>query len=358
MSSNGNKQQMIFEEIMLKGPPPLRIEHARIPIGKIKFDPENPRLKYQKELFPGKTENELLFEHPDTNWLMKDIGEKGLLDPIYVRAVTKDATYYIVVEGNRRTAVMQQLHKDNPDNVMYQYMPARILPENTSEEQEALLMASFHVSGKIKWEAHEKAGHIWHMLNILHIPESELANTLHMAAPTIKRTAESYALLEHFKKVDAGRYAGDATGKWSFFSEMLKVKEFRDRYAKEGQAFADDFCRWVGDKRLARAEDVRVLPDIIKNKKAFTLFETHSPAEEAFTKARREMERAKPSKSSKFFKELEKVIVLGKDATMTEIDAARHEEASKELVLEAYQVLSAFMEQAGVRAPGTPRRVA
>ena len=180
--------QMVFEEIMLHTPPPLRIEHARIPIEQIKFDPKNPRLKHLKETFPDKTDRQLLFEHPDTNWLMKDIKEKGILDPIYVTR-TANATY-IVVEGNRRTATTQQLHEDHPDDPRFCMMPARILPAHTSDEQIALLMASYHVAGKIKWDAHEKAAHIWEMLNVLKIPDSEMANTLHMAVPTIRRTAE------------------------------------------------------------------------------------------------------------------------------------------------------------------------
>jgi hypothetical protein len=285
---------------------------------------------------------------------LKDIEEKGVLDAIYVKALPVGG--WIVVEGNRRTAVMQELLGKHPDNPAFAYIPARVLPEQTSAEQEALLMASYHVAGKIKWEAHEKAGHIWYMVNTLRIPESEMVSTLHMGAPSIKKAAESYGLLEHFKKIDAGKYADQAEGKWSFFAEMLKQKDFADRH-KKGQDWDDEFCRWVGEKRIPKAEDVRDLPLILAKLKARTLF-LNEPVEVAFDKARKEVDKATPSRNSKFYKDLENLIVSGKGASLNDLEEASNNEAARDTVIEAYQVIGAFIERAGVRVPGTPRRVA
>jgi hypothetical protein len=355
MNQGGNKQQ-IFEEIMLHKPPPLKIQHTKVPTNKVRFDTENPRLKYQKQLFPDKSDKELLFKEPDTNWLLKDIAEKGVLEAIYVKALP-DSQGWVVVEGNRRTAVMQDLQEKHPDNPNYSYIPAKVLPEQTTAEQQAVLMASYHVAGKIKWDAHEKAGHIWYMINVLRIPESELVNTLHMGAPSIKKSAESYGLLEHFKRCDGGKYAKDAEGKWSFFAEMLKVKDFYERHKKGGSDWDDDFCRWVGEKRIPKAEDVRVLPLILAKKKARDLFSDEA-AEEAFEKARKEVDKSTPSRNSKFYKDLENLVVSGKAASLNDLDAASSNEAARDTVLEAYSVLLTFMEKSGVRVPATPRRVA
>lgn len=353
---NGNEQQ-VFEEIFLHSPPPLRIQHKKVPIDYVKFDETNPRLKYKKELFPDASDKELLFKDSDTAWLLKDIEEKGVLDPIYVRVErTADATYYKAVEGNRRTAVMQELHAKHPENPRFAYIPARILPEETSPAQEAVLMASFHVSGKIKWEAHEKAGHIYTMIHVHRIPDTELMSTLHMGKPAIYKAAESYALLEHFKKCDGGRFAGQAEGKWSFFAEMLKVKDLRERHAR-GQDWDDQFCRWVGEGRIPRAEDVRDLPAILSKLKARTLF-VDEPADVAFAKARKVIDQSTPSRNSRFYKDLENLITSGKAAQMLDISAAGENDAARDTVVEAYSVLLAFMERAGVRAPATPRRVA
>lgn len=352
--SNGNRLQQVFEEIMLHKPPPLKVQHGRVPTDKVQFDPENPRLKYQKQLFPDKSDKELLFKEPDTPWLLKDIEEKGVLDSIYVKAMASGS--WLVIEGNRRVAVMQELQSKHPENPNFTYIPAKILPEDTTDEQQAVLMASYHVAGKIKWDAHEKAGHIWHMINTLHIPESELITTLHMGAPAIKKAAESYGLLQHFKKCDGGRYADQAEGKWSFFSEMLKVKDFYERH-KKGQEWDDTFCRWVGEKRIPKAEDVRLLPAILKKLKARALFE-EEPAAVAFDKALKEVDKSTPSRNSKFFKDLENLITSGKGASLNDLESASTNEAARDTLLEAFSVVQSFMEKAGVRVPATPRRVA
>jgi len=353
---NGNGgQQVVFQEIMLHRPPPLRIQQTAVPTNKVHFDTANPRLKYKKQLFPDKTDKELLFAEPDTAWLLKDIAEKGIIERIYVKCLPGNAGW-VVVEGNRRTAVMQELLEKHPDNPAYAYIPAHVLPPETSAEQEALLMASYHVAGKIKWEAHEKAGHIWNMINVLRIPESELVSTLHMGAPAIKKAAESYGLLEHFKTMDGGKYTDKAEGKWSFFAEMLKVKEFYERH-KKGSDWDDDFCRWVGEKRIPKAEDVRDLKPILEKLKARQLF-LNEPADVAFEKARKEVDKSTPSRNSKFYKDLENLIVSGKAAQLNDLESANTNEAARDTVIEAYSVLLAFMERAGVRVPGTPRRVA
>src|SRR5262245_33346082 len=132
-AENNSAQPVLFEEISLRGaPPPLKIQHSKVPTDKVRFDTNNPRLKYKKTLFPDKSDKELLFDEHDTPWLLKDIDANGVLDLIYVKA-ERDG-FYLAVEGNRRTAVMQELLAKHPDNPNFAYIPARILPQQTTEE--------------------------------------------------------------------------------------------------------------------------------------------------------------------------------------------------------------------------------
>jgi hypothetical protein len=349
-----NDEQLVFEEVLLRHPPPLRIKHARIAIEKIDFDPTNPRLRYLKELYPDKTSLQLIFENEsDTAYLKKDIKEKGVIDPIYV---VEDGKRYRVIEGNRRTACVLELHREEPESVMFFTMPARVLPDSIADDQTALLMASFHVAGKVKWAPHEKAGHIYHMLKVLHIPEAEMSNTLHMGVPAIKRSAESFAILEEvYKRIDGGKYADKAAGKWSFFDQMLRLKPLREKH-KDNPEWAAEFCRWVGEGRIPRAEDVRYLPDILSKAKARHYFENEK-ADEAFAKAKAEADTSKPGNRSKLFKQLEKVLAIVKDGRLGDLDLAQNNDAARTLITETYQALGSFMERANVRVPG-PRRVA
>ena len=356
MTTNKNDpEQMVFEEILILSPPPLRIQHMRIPVDLIDFDPVNPRLRYQKELNPDKSDIDLLFDtEPDTAWLKKDIKDKGVIDPIYVRKVGER---FVCVEGNRRTACVKKLHSEEPSNPRFMTMPARILPEQTTEDQTALLMASMHVIGKVKWAPHEKAGHIYQMLNVLRIPEAELANTLHMAVPSIKRTALSFQILEEtYKRVDGGKYADSAAGKWSHFAEMLKIKPLRLERERDPAAWDAKFCRWVGERRIPNAIDIRALPDILKKAKARHLFENEAP-EDAFEKARKAADETRPANVSKLFKQLEKTLEAVNSAQLNDINLAGENDAARVLLTDTYQAVGSLMERAGVRAPG-PRRVA
>jgi hypothetical protein len=348
--------QSEFELITLANKPPaLRIEHTRIPVEKIVLDTSNPRLKYLKELYPDDSLNALLFRDQDTKWLKKDIGENGLIDPIYVRVRPSD-TSYVVIEGNRRTAVMKALHSEQQDNPKFATVMARILPPETTDVQEAMLMASFHVAGKVKWDAHEKAGHIYHMVNTLQIPDSELANILHMGVPAIKRAVQSFELLEAFKKIDGGTYAAKASGRWSFFSEFLKIKEYRDAYVAGRPEFSEKFMRWVGEERLPRAEDVRELKTILDRPDAKKVFEDTDP-KDAFKLAQREADKSNPGRRSVFFKQVKVMINACNKSTFADLQDASTRDDAKELLSEAYTVLTSFMERANVHRPG-PRRVA
>lgn len=343
---------MLFEEILLHNPPPLRIHFHKVPTDKVEFDPENPRLKYRKQLFPGKSDQELIFDKDDTRFLSLDIKQNGVIDPIYVRPLANGT--YRVTEGNRRTAVMKDLRAKNPDNPQFAFIPARILPAETTKQQEALLMASFHVAGKVKWDAHEKAGHIWEMLNVLNIPESELINTLHMGAPAIKKAAESYGLLRRYQAIDGGRYASQAEGKWSFFAEMVKAKVFYKKH-KDGQDFGDLFCRWVGEERIPRAEDVRALAKMWENKKARAVFE-NAPPGTAFKEAVQARKKEDPATDSKFYKDVEKFNASAKMASVADIDEASDNENAREIITLAYGRLVAFMDKAGISIPGSRTR--
>jgi hypothetical protein len=355
-AKNQSHADKLFEEITLRQTR-LQIEHTKVDIGSVDFDPDNPRLRYKKELpeNTGKSEIDLLFEEEDTKHLKLDIADKGLLEAIYAK---RKGERFICVEGNRRTACVKRLHEEYPDNARFALMSARILPPEASDEMCALLMASFHVAGKVKWDAHEKAGHIYYMLKQLLIPKEELKLTLHMGAPAIEQASKSYEIMKDvYKTIDGGRYAHEAEGKWSFFSELTKSKYLKKRM-KEHPGFVEKFSRWVGEERIIKAEDVRKLPMILNKGQALHIFENAAP-KEAWGLAQAEADVTNPQNVSKFFKALDNVITQGKLAPFQDLQLAGENDTARALLQEAYTSIVSFMERAGVRLPAAPtRRVA
>jgi len=50
------------------------------------------------------------------------------------------------------------------------------------------------------------------------------------------------------------------------------------------------------------------------------------------------------------------MIESGKNASLTDLEAAASNETASATLVEAYSLLYSFMERSGVRIPGTPRR--
>lgn len=348
--------QMLFEEVFIGGePPPLRLEQTRVNIDDVRLDKDNPRLKYQQMLYPNMSLVDLLFNENDTRLLKDDINKNGLIDPPYLRR--DEDGKFTAIEGNRRTACMTKLHAEFPHDTRFATMFARILPVDTPAAKQALLMAQFHISGKLKWDAHERAGHVYDMWAHLDVSMEQLKSTLHMGEPAIRQMVEAYRMLnDHYKTIDNGKYQAAADGKWSFFAEFFKQKVFREKVmaTKDGATpdpfFRDRFCRWVGEGRLPRAEDVRKLPAILADANAKVEFEQR-PAIEAFEAAVNIAE-ADPASKSKFFKAVRDLHKAGLAANMNDIMLAASDEKARKHLIDAKSVLDNISRQASILPQG------
>lgn len=343
--------QLIFEEILIGGePPPLRLEQARVDITDVRLDSRNPRLRYEQLMFPEKSLSDLLFEENDTRLLKEDILRNGLIDPPYLRREPDGK--YTVIEGNRRTACMQKLHEDHPSDLRFATMYSRILPGDTPADRQALLMAQFHIAGKLKWNAHEKAGHIYSLWKVLQVPMDQLKATLHMGEPAIRATVAAYEMLtERYATIDNGKYKDKADGKWSYFAELYKTKDLRVRVAGDKNGlpadpyFADRFCRWVGEGRIPQAADVRKLPLILKDVRALAEFERD--VEGAYERAI-EIAQSDPAEKSKFFKALRELHKAGLAANMNDIQLAAVDDKAQKALSDAKKILDGISRQASI----------
>lgn len=132
-----------------------------IPISKLKFLKDNPRVYACTHGYPGfdemmdEQQQELIYsklrEEPSVRNLRPDIERHGgLMEPILVRLDTHE-----VIEGNSRLAVYRLLHdKTGDDN--WEFIPCAIVSRLTDRLQAAFLN-EIHVKGKTQWSAYEKA---------------------------------------------------------------------------------------------------------------------------------------------------------------------------------------------------------
>jgi hypothetical protein len=338
-----------FEEVTIKGEK-IVLEHRNVPTIDIVLDEDNPRLRYQRAKDGDKPLEDIIRAMPDAARLRKDIEDNGgLRERVILQPLANGK--YKVAEGNRRRVAVGDLLGKAPKDVRWQTMPARILPHEMDPRKLAIMLADWHVTNKVRWEAHEKAGHIYHMNRELKIPMDEIAIILHASKSTVARFLAAYAFMrDRFLTVDGGAYKEEGEGKWSFFDEMHRSKELKQHLTDDPE-FGDNFCRWVGDKRLGAPVQVRKLAKILAHPEARKVFEKAAPSS-AFASAQRIVETQEPEEGSEFFKLLAKMREsLTSAAQVKEILRIRNDDVARKRVLETYEAMVDFMHLADVEVP-------
>jgi hypothetical protein len=332
----------------------VSVVHDSIPIEQIELDRENPRIKYRLSQSPtrGKrlTEKQLgqiLLRLPEVRDLLTDIKNSG---GIHERVVLKENSKgrFKAIEGNCRTVCLRELHGKEPKNVRWRNIPARILPKDSNGRVIAKLLTSYHVAGKSRWKAHEKAAYCFHMARQLEMPEEEIAISMHQSKSTIARLLVAYSFfVDNYLKIDNGKYSDKGEGTWSYFEEFFKKKELREELTTNPK-FGEDFCRWVGDGRLEKGEEVRFLPVMLKHPEARKAFEQGATLAEV----KKMIERDDPEQGSDFFKQLGKMRHdFTSAAHLKEILRLRTDNVARQRLLDTYQAMVDFMRLANVDIP-------
>lgn len=131
---------------------------------------------------------------------------------------------------------IRDLRRKYPDDPRWQIVTARVLPRDLDPKKLAILLADWHVAGKVDWDAHEKAGQVYHMNKALGIPFDEILVHLHASKSTVNRWFKAYEFMfERYSTANGGKYAKEREGKWSYFDELYRSKELRQRLDAEAE---------------------------------------------------------------------------------------------------------------------------
>lgn len=340
-----DKQNMV-EDVTIDGRP-VRLTYEDVPLEQIALDESNPRIRYRLAMQRnGKSLEQVILSMPGVKALKADIEKNGgLIERVILQP---NGTKLKALEGNVRITCLEELRKKYPDDRRWRTVPARILPKEVDPRQTAILLAEFHVAGKIAWKAHEKAGHVYEMVHTLKMSLDDIATYLHTSKSTVTRFEQAYKLMvERFLKIDDCAYEKQGENKWSFFEEFLKNPDLRLEF-KKSAAFGDNFCRWVGTGRLPEGEMVRKLPEIIKNPEAFKKFQEAAVAD-AYKLAMKVVEASNPEFGSAFFKLMSEFRESCTDAAnVKDILRIRTDKIARQRVLDTYSALVDFMRLADV----------
>src|SRR5450756_894230 len=115
----------------------IDVSHEAVPIGSLKLNPDNPRIRFLLKQTGGKKDPKsllaLIKAQPGYDGLQKAIRKaNGLHDPIII---SHDGT---VVEGNTRTAAVTTLHDGAKTDPRWQHVPVARLPRGVAPKAMAM----------------------------------------------------------------------------------------------------------------------------------------------------------------------------------------------------------------------------
>ena len=334
----------MIEEVVIGGQT-IHLKHSAVPIDRVELDEDNPRIRYRLKLQQnGKSLEQVMLAMPEMAALQRDIERNGGLRE---RVILQEngPRKLKAVEGNTRLVCLQSLHAKYPRDARWKEVPARILPADVDPRHVAILLADFHVAGKIQWKAHEKAGQVYYMHNALGMPQEDIAVHLRTSKTSVNRLLRAYSfMVDRFLKIDNEKYAKEGERKWSYFEELFKHRDLRTELKRDPD-FGDEFCRWVGGNRFAPV-DVRSLPSVLRNPEARKKLAKGTTPFSEVTKA---VEAAEPEHGSEFFRLLAKVRQACTNAAQVkEILRIRTDEVARKRLVDTYEALVDFMLLADV----------
>jgi hypothetical protein len=222
-----------------------------------------------------------------------------------------------------------------PQKEIYKTIRCKVFPANLDEKKLNFIRLIAHLRGVNDWQAYERARMLY-LLWQKGYTEEELIATTKLPTADIKRWREAYKnMTEQF--LPNYSHKQDALLKFSYFVEYEKVKDGMKRRGLSTK----EFCDWVGNDEISRAQDVRDLKLMLENDDI-----AHVLAEEGFQAAKYELSVHIPAYSSRLFDYIDRVITgLRKMDREEENSILRGEEPiKKEKIIELHEEVSNFVD--------------
>jgi hypothetical protein len=278
-----------------------------VPLDQIDFDPGNPRLGYWKDLQNNSIENisqkevasALVFEDDEGIRQLKLNIEvnNGIINPIWV---IRKGKRYLAIDGNTRLHIYKDLSKKYPEKDVFKKIKCKILPEDTEEKVIESIRLNEHLRGVNDWEVYVRAKMLYILSDKRGYPLEELQSKTKLSQNQISRWIEAYKNMSEQFMPKYGDQP-DAHRKFSYFIEYEKPI-IKNGMAELGLSI-NDFCDWVGKGEIRKAQDVRDLTKILRDKVASAAL-----VKKGYEYALEQLSSSDPSIRSELFENIENVI--------------------------------------------------
>ena len=334
------------DQVLVVAGKSVRVTHDTVSIGSVRLDADNPRIRFQLQQ-SGKTKptqedlQELIKDQPAYGELHKAIRKAGgLHDPIIIR---HDGS---VVEGNTRVTVISTLNKGAPADRRWKQIPAVRLPKDVPPESIAMLMASYHIGGKNKWQAFAKADQIYHLKHTFGCSVDQIADETRTTKRDVEQQFEAYEYLikEVMPKAGKNSDMNFLMGKWSHALEFVKNRELAPMRKDPGVR------KTLGNlliKNKIKGNEVRHLAKLFKNKRANKVLRKGG----SFKEANAVLKNADPTIESLELRQIKKLTGRLAGLTVSEWAPFKTDTKAQKILNDHANALHSLMTMIGMKVP-------
>lgn len=242
-------------------------------INEVILDQANPRIKMYLEMYGDNITAEgialaLNNSATDGSTSFSSLKEsirvnQGIINPIIVNH-TNDGKY-VVIEGNTRLQIYRDFAAIDPEGPWSTIRA--IVYEGLDSEQIHSIRLQSHLVGPRDWDPYSKAKYLFYLCYVEKLPMNTIISYCGGKKSEILRLIESYRTMqEHYvKKAEELGFDVD-------IREFSKFAEYQNKQIKDALLFnrytADDFAEWVINGNIDKAQNVRQIPQVLKEPEA------------------------------------------------------------------------------------------
>lgn len=324
---------------------PVPVTHDFLPIGKLRLNPDNPRIRFLRRSRYGERDLsgaellDLIREQPGYDGLQKAIRKAGgLHEPVIVQY---DGT---VVEGNSRTTVYKTLNAGNPADARWQQMPVVLLPKTVPEKVIAMLMAGYHIAGKTIWRPYAQADQIYELRHVHGCTLEQIADETRMTPGEVEKYLEAYEYLvkEVLPHATNGNASEILEKKFHHALEFVKHKKLESK----DPVVRKDFAKLLVEGKIKGAE-VRKLDKVFKSRRASAALRRHG-----FEAAEEVLRETDPVSVSKPLIKMKAFTKFLGNLSQKDLALMKGSQKAREVVIDLHEAVSNVAAIAGVKLKG------
>ena len=255
--------------------------HEIVAVEDIELDCENPRIRKFLEMYGDNPTPEQMFlalgagnddegersGAPTFQKLKQSIiTNGGIIQPVILNR-RADGTL-VCIEGNTRVALYKEFLKTGISG-SWDTIPALIHNEIDAAAVHAIRL-QVHLVGTRPWDPYSKAKYLHELRHNEHLPLATIVDFCGGRQSEVSTFIDAYVAMETYYRPIISEDGEFDTTRFSGFVELQKPG-IQQSVAQAGFSLSD-FATWIRDEKLFPLRTVRILPKILRNRKAREIF--------------------------------------------------------------------------------------